>query len=345
MNKYRFLPTSTWSDDTFLNMSPEQKLIYLYLLSSPYTSLCGIFKISISTMGHFIGLRNGSIDSAFSAFLLKYSDWVQYDDQTGEVALLYWPKFALVNANIKAFKKAESDLQEVQSITLLKELIARNSSRLSEMYLKRLRQIQIERINQRKIDQKNGNYAQLIDNEVSNAQIEIEIEKEIENILSDSDRIEPLSPDSLNETGTGKPVESSAAAAPNSAPAAKDDFFSWFWDTYDNKTGKAKCKAKCNKLKKSDRDEIRRTLEWYVKDTVKDDSEQHGNVWRPRRKNPLTYLNGRAWEDYEGLNGPKIKNQPAAVQYPGSGYTQPAPTIPAGYGMNQRIDIKALPDK
>ncbi len=324
MNKYRFLPTSTWSDDTFLNMSPEQKLIYLYLMSSPYTSLCGIFKLSISTMGHFIGLRNGTIESAFKGFLLAYSDWVQFDESTGEVALLYWPKFALVNANIKAKKKAESDLEDVKSIPLLQAVIKRNSATLSKMYLSRLRQIQVEKLNLDRI-MKSENYVDVPQGtEIQGGRSQREIEREKENIVSDSDEIgHSPKADELNDTGTSSQEECSAAAPTHEYKpphlsaymqpkdmrdsSSPDEFSDWFWETYNHKVGKAKCFAKLKKLSKKDRAEIRRTLPFYIADTVKQESDQHGGFWRPRRKNPLTYLNGRTWDDYAEADGPMIK--------------------------------------
>lgn len=348
MNKYRFLPTCFWSDDITIGMSPEQKLIYIYLYTSPYTSLCGIFNLSISTMGHFVGIEKGrSITNAFRAFLLAYPDLVKYDEGTGEVAILYWPKYALVNANIKAKKKAESDLSEVRSIFLLKEVIRRNSATLSKMYLSRLRQLQIEKLNADRL-LKSENYidvAQSNENQELDSQREIVREIEIENTLSDSERIEPstqLGP--LKETGTGNPVESSAAA-PNSAPAEDEFPFQSFWDAYDHKVGRAKTEKKWNRLSKKDRREAMRVVGWYVKDTVKDDSEQHGNVWRPRRQNPLTWLNGPGWADYADAGGPRIKDRPVAhVSGTGSRFQAPRPTIPAGYAKNERLDISALPD-
>lgn len=187
MNKYRFLPTGTWSDDTFLKMSPEQKLIDLYLWTSPYTSLCGIFKLSITTMGHFIGLKNDNIESAFKGYLLAYPDRTKYDKETGEVALLLWPKLALVNANIAAKKKAERELEEVQSIELLKAVISRNSATLSKPYLFRIRQLQMEEINRKKELEKAcapyqiGNASEVPENEQVSEQKEIVIVNETVN--------------------------------------------------------------------------------------------------------------------------------------------------------------------
>lgn len=85
--------------------------------------------------------------------------------------------------------------------------------------------------------------------------------------------------------------------------------FQDFWDTYGMKLDRAKCEAKWSKLKKSEIEEIERTLSFYISDTVRDDSEQEKGVWRRRRKNPLTYLNGKTWKDYADATGPMVKKE------------------------------------
>lgn len=89
------------------------------------------------------------------------------------------------------------------------------------------------------------------------------------------------------------------------------DSFSFqdFWDAYGIKLDRAKCEAKWGKLKKSEIEEIERTLPFYISDTVRDDSEQEKNVWRRRRKNPITYLNGKTWNDYTDATGPMVKKK------------------------------------
>lgn len=67
----------------------------------------------------------------------------------------------------------------------------------------------------------------------------------------------------------------------------KEEGFAAFWDTYAKKTGRAKCLQKWRRLKKSEKEEILAHLPNFVKSTP-------DVQYRP---NPLTYLNGRRWED------------------------------------------------
>lgn len=83
---------------------------------------------------------------------------------------------------------------------------------------------------------------------------------------------EPKKPDTVNVTVTDNDININ---------------FSEFWNLYNKKTGRKDCEKKWNKLKDSEREEIIKTLPTYIKSTP--DIQF--------RKNPITYLNQRTWED------------------------------------------------
>lgn len=66
-----------------------------------------------------------------------------------------------------------------------------------------------------------------------------------------------------------------------------DSDFLNFWNLYGKKADKAKCEQKWKRLKPEEKTAIFKTLPDYIKSTP--DSTY--------RKNPLTYLNGKCWED------------------------------------------------
>ncbi|RDY58910.1 DUF1376 domain-containing protein [Flagellimonas nanhaiensis] len=82
-----------------------------------------------------------------------------------------------------------------------------------------------------------------------------------------------------------KSLSSSSSSSINSINA--NEQFDFFWDTYDKKVDKKKCLKQWGKLTV---DEIKRIL-----DSVEHYVKQNPN--RKYRKNPLTYLNGKNWED------------------------------------------------
>lgn len=63
--------------------------------------------------------------------------------------------------------------------------------------------------------------------------------------------------------------------------------FAEFWDVYNKKSDSAKCKAKFSKLSNDEIDLIFEKLPEYIKSTP---DKQY-------RKNPITWLNGKCWND------------------------------------------------
>jgi len=65
--------------------------------------------------------------------------------------------------------------------------------------------------------------------------------------------------------------------------------FNEFWDVYDKKVDRSKCEKKFNSLGDLDKQNILDHINLYIQSTP---DKQY-------RKNPLTYLNSRTWEDEE----------------------------------------------
>jgi hypothetical protein len=83
-----------------------------------------------------------------------------------------------------------------------------------------------------------------------------------------------------------------------------DDRFDDFWNLYDKKTGKEKCISKWKKLTDSEKDKILETLPLYVNSTPD----------LKYRKNPLTWLNGKHWEDELTNNTPEsVEASPESI--------------------------------
>lgn len=153
---YRSVATTIWTDDTILSMSPEQKLLFLYLHTSPYSSACGIFKLQFRTMSFQVGLMGDPFESALRGLCAAFPDFVAVDWKTGEVALLQYPRQTLIDMSPgqggKLYAHIRKEVEKVESQYLLRELIARNSATLSAAYLEQLRRLQMRVINAGKIE-------------------------------------------------------------------------------------------------------------------------------------------------------------------------------------------------
>lgn len=132
-------------------MSPEQKSIILFLFTSPLTNWCGIFKVSIPMIAFYLGIREDNMKSAFDAFLLKYKSLIDYDYETGEVALLNWAQMNWLNAQPNSMKTAERELQDVESQFLVKRMIENTKSATNKAYyITAMKRLQMEAINKAK---------------------------------------------------------------------------------------------------------------------------------------------------------------------------------------------------
>ena len=45
MAKQRVVKTSFWSDSYIIDLSPTEKLLYLYLFTNDFIDLCGIYEL------------------------------------------------------------------------------------------------------------------------------------------------------------------------------------------------------------------------------------------------------------------------------------------------------------
>jgi len=73
----------------------------------------------------------------------------------------------------------------------------------------------------------------------------------------------------------------------NKKKEVTNDRFAEFWDLYGKKTDSSKCKTKFAKLTKTEIDLVFEKLPAYIKSTP---DKQY-------RKNPITWLNGKCWND------------------------------------------------
>lgn len=201
MALFRPLPAQIWTDDVLLSMSPEQKLIFVYLHSCPCSSQCGIFRLQIKTMGFHLGYTQTPVESSLKGLCAAFPDFVAYDPETVEVALLQYPKLLLTNANSRVLNIVKTELNEVQSIELLRRVIDKNSASLSQMYLTRLRQLQAEKINKNRLksddDDFNGDVIKVDDNQEVSPKSkvkEIKVKESKEKIQKASTEKKPFQP-------------------------------------------------------------------------------------------------------------------------------------------------------
>lgn len=65
---FRQIHTRIWSDVWFQDLLPEEKLLFIYLFSNEHASICGLYELSLKTMGFETGLRPDAISLALHRF-------------------------------------------------------------------------------------------------------------------------------------------------------------------------------------------------------------------------------------------------------------------------------------
>jgi hypothetical protein len=117
MDIKRSVNTRVWADDWFENLSPAEKLLWLYLLTNSYTNMLGIYEISIKRISFETGLGQTQIENTLEAFerVRKAFYW------DGFMFLPNWMKNQSMNTNM--LKSAEKNFNDLTNtlITKLKE--------------------------------------------------------------------------------------------------------------------------------------------------------------------------------------------------------------------------------
>ena len=80
-----------WDDDFIKELSRANTLLYLYLMSNPSITECGIYVILPMTIKRGVPIELADIDSGLE--LLEKSGKILYDKNTHEVMLLNWIKY------------------------------------------------------------------------------------------------------------------------------------------------------------------------------------------------------------------------------------------------------------
>lgn len=119
MAKYRQLYTEFWSDSFVLDLTPEEKYFYLYLISNSKTAQCGIYEISKITIETDTGYNRETVKKLIQRFC-DYKK-ILYCDETKELMVINWIKYNVPN-NLNSIKCVNKELNRVKHKEFLKIL-------------------------------------------------------------------------------------------------------------------------------------------------------------------------------------------------------------------------------
>jgi len=96
MASYRHIHTNFWSDSFVIDLTPEQKYFYLYLLTNEKTRQCGIYEITKRQISFDTGYNVDTINKLIVFF--TDNNKIIYSEETSEVCLINWSKHNFSNS-------------------------------------------------------------------------------------------------------------------------------------------------------------------------------------------------------------------------------------------------------
>ncbi len=102
-----------------MELTPEEKYFYLYLMTNSKTKQCGCYELPKRIMEFETGYNRETIDKLLERFI-EYGK-IKYDEKTNEILLINWIKFNPIN-NINIEKCVNKEMAVIKSDTLLKIL-------------------------------------------------------------------------------------------------------------------------------------------------------------------------------------------------------------------------------
>ena len=119
MATYRKLHTTFWTDPFVEDLTQEQKLFYLYLITNTKTKQSGIYEITKRYMEFETGFSIEKITQLITDFVNKGK--ILYSERTNEIAIVNWVKHNL-SLSHSVLKCIETDLYEIKDKDLIKAL-------------------------------------------------------------------------------------------------------------------------------------------------------------------------------------------------------------------------------
>ncbi|MCM0737882.1 chromosomal replication initiator DnaA [Clostridioides difficile] len=90
MAKYRILQANFWDDAFVLDLTPEEKYFYNYLLTNGRASQCGCYELPYKIMEMQTGYNRETVEKLIKRFI-EYGK-IKYDSETKEILIINWSK-------------------------------------------------------------------------------------------------------------------------------------------------------------------------------------------------------------------------------------------------------------
>ncbi len=116
MAVYRHIHIDYWQDGFVLDLTPEEKYFYIYLMTNSKTSQCGIYELPKRIIETETGYNRETVDKLLNRFI-DYKKIV-YCEETREIFLMNWIKHnKIVSPKVK--KCVYEELKKIKSMDMV----------------------------------------------------------------------------------------------------------------------------------------------------------------------------------------------------------------------------------
>jgi len=143
MSKLRSVSTKIWSDTWFEDLTPNQKLLFIYLITNEKTNMLGIYEVSFKKISFETGIQRSEVEKAIKIF--EEAGPVRYEHN--HIILTKFLKHQNFNTNMKksaidVYNELPKELKD-KGLSLSKETVTESFERLSN-HLGMVRKIEVE---------------------------------------------------------------------------------------------------------------------------------------------------------------------------------------------------------
>lgn len=262
-----------WQDDFILELTPEQKFFYLYLMSNSKVNTLGAYVFPMTMSILELGYNRDTVKKLLDHFV--EAGKIMYDETTNEVFLLNWPKrnWNKKTATLRALKK---DFSALKSPVLREKISAMLSAFSSDSTEESTEEQKGTNGNSEEQEGTNGNNGDILAGRIENR------EKRIENREKEKE-----------DAGT---VFDAAAA------------FEIFYKAYPNKKNVKTARTRWEKMKVTP-ELFAAIMEGLERAKNSQEWGKDGGAYIPH---PATWLNGEGWKnEYKPLRQAAAPKAPA----------------------------------
>lgn len=132
---YRLIYSEFWTDPTTMEeMSIEDRYFYLYILTNPSTTSCGIYMITKKKMAFELGYSIENLNCLMDRFENTYK-LIRYNTVTRELAIKNWGKYNLNRGGKPVMDCLISELSKVKDKTLIEYALNKiNNGNIQEVF-------------------------------------------------------------------------------------------------------------------------------------------------------------------------------------------------------------------